>query len=244
MGIEDRDYYRERHNSHRNLRKSEDFRQSSHRQNTSNKSHYTPKKPTKRKTKSISSIIFNPIVILLVVVAFVSFTNYYDTNIDLNNLDFDVVYKGYHDTTVDFVGANGTLVLTNYDNATDPTYDELITFIRNDKTDTISYDYDSFVCADFAARVHNNAEKAGIRAGIVDVTFSDNLEGHALNCFNTTDKGLVFIDCTGDFNNYNRNNCDKLVKLETGKAYIPRPIFTSGMYYESVGTVDTYRLHW
>jgi hypothetical protein len=114
----------------------------------------------------------------------------------------------------------------------------------HDKTDTISYDYNSFVCADFAVTVHNNAEKAGLRSGVVEVTFLDSNDGHALNCFNTSDKGLVFIDCTGQINNINKNNYDTKVNLETGKAYVPKPLFSSDMYYESIGIVKSYNIHW
>ncbi|AEA48119.1 AN1-type zinc finger domain-containing protein [Archaeoglobus veneficus] len=86
--------------------------------------------------------------------------------------------------------------LVNYKNATDPTWDELISFLKKDDTDKLSYDYASFVCADFAEMLHNNAEAAGIRAGFVAIDFVDGI-GHALNVFNTTDKGLVYVDCTG-----------------------------------------------
>ncbi|MFC2041213.1 hypothetical protein ACFLTY_02690 [Chloroflexota bacterium] len=47
------------------------------------------------------------------------------------------------------------------------------------------------VCADFADRLHNNAEKAGLRCGFVLGTM------HAFNVFETTDKGLIYIDDTG-----------------------------------------------
>ena len=40
-------------------------------------------------------------------------------------------------------------------------------------------------------------ENAGIRAAWVSVEFTDNPDGHALNAFETTDKGLVFVDCAG-----------------------------------------------
>ena len=35
------------------------------------------------------------------------------------------------------------------------------------------------------------------RAAFVAVLFSDNEAGHALNAFRTTDRGLVYVDCTG-----------------------------------------------
>jgi len=95
--------------------------------------------------------------------------------------------------------ASGSQVcLVNYKNATDPTWDELITFLQMDDTDEHPYNFSSFVCADFAERLHNNAESSGIRAAWVAVDFEFG-EGHALNAFNTTDKGLVYVDCTRGF---------------------------------------------
>jgi len=91
------------------------------------------------------------------------------------------------------VGGTGkTLKLVNYANAEDPTYDELMEFLKADKTDERPYT-SNYVCADFAVTLHDNAEKAGIKAGWVGAYGCD----HAFNVFNTTDKGTVYIDCTG-----------------------------------------------
>ena len=54
------------------------------------------------------------------------------------------------------------------------------------------------MCSDFAEDVHNNAKAAGIKAAWVSIAFEGNDEGHACNAFETTDRGLVYIDCTGD----------------------------------------------
>jgi len=95
--------------------------------------------------------------------------------------------------------ASGSEVcLVNYKNATDPTWDELIAFLQSDNTDEQPYLNASFVCADFAEMLHNNAEAAGIKAAYVGVDFVEG-EGHALTAFNTTDKGLVYADCTSGF---------------------------------------------
>lgn len=80
----------------------------------------------------------------------------------------------------------------------DPTWDELISFLESDDTDEQPYIEDLFVCADFAEMLHNNAEESGIKALYVGVDFIVG-EGHALNAFNTTDKGLVYVDCTRGF---------------------------------------------
>lgn len=93
--------------------------------------------------------------------------------------------------------ANGDPVnLKNNASATSPSYDELITWILKDKTDEKTCIPDKYTCGNFAERVHNRAEKAGIKAGIVVIIDEDSFK-HGLNCFKTTDKGLIFIDCTG-----------------------------------------------
>jgi hypothetical protein len=58
------------------------------------------------------------------------------------------------------------------------------------------YNDNSFVCADFAEMLHNNAEKAGWRAAWVGIDLAGSEGGHALNAFQTTDEGLVYADCT------------------------------------------------
>jgi len=86
--------------------------------------------------------------------------------------------------------------LINNDEASPPTWQELMAFLAADITDKKPYNADSFACVAFAEELHNNAEAAGIEAAFVGVQFGDREVGHALNAFNTTDRGLVFIDCT------------------------------------------------
>ena len=88
--------------------------------------------------------------------------------------------------------------LINSPSATNPTWQQLAAFINDDGTDEKTYSEFSFPCGAFAEEVHNNAEAAGIKAAWVAVEFGDLTWGHACNAFQTTDKGLVFIDCTGE----------------------------------------------
>ncbi|RZB32200.1 MAG: hypothetical protein AEth_00523 [Candidatus Argoarchaeum ethanivorans] len=105
----------------------------------------------------------------------------------------------YHRDYIPYSKASGSQIcLINYNNATDPTWDELIVFLEKDDTDEELYLDNSFVCADFAEMLHNNAETSGIKTAWVGVDFTVG-EGHALNAFNTTDKGLVYVDCTGEW---------------------------------------------
>ncbi|AFV22476.1 hypothetical protein Mpsy_0263 [Methanolobus psychrophilus R15] len=159
----------------------------------------------------------------------------------------DLYYDGeteYERILMPVTGAGQKIYLHNYHTAKDPTYDELIRFIMNDRTDTIIYKPDAFVCAEYAAKVHNNAEKAGIRAGYVSVTFYDEEIGHALNVFNTTDRGLIFIDSTGSPDNHAGNNYDSTVNLEKSAPYIRKPIFTARLAYEEPGIVKDYTIYW
>jgi hypothetical protein len=138
------------------------------------------------------------------------------------------------------VGGNGEPIeLTDNPNATNPTYAELVAFIEKDSTDEHPYLL-SYVCSDFAEDVHNNAEAAGIRAAWVDIDFEGSNEGHALNAFETTDKGLVYIDCTGEgFESLltgNPTSWDKVAYVKIGKEYgvidIAEAKSTSYSFYE------------
>ena len=92
---------------------------------------------------------------------------------------------------------NLSIVLENNPAARNPAWQELKSFLAADKTDEKLYVPGVFMCGGFAETLHNNAEKAGIRAALVTVDFADRSIGHALNAFKTADRGLVFIDCTG-----------------------------------------------
>ena len=87
--------------------------------------------------------------------------------------------------------------LVNNGTATDPTWQQLESFLIADKTDEKTYVTGTFMCGAFAEEVQNNAEAAGIKAAWVSVSFEGESEGHALNAFYTTDRGLVYIDCSG-----------------------------------------------
>jgi hypothetical protein len=108
----------------------------------------------------------------------------------------------------------------------------LVEFLKVDKTDEHVYSESSFVCADFAEMLHNNAEKAGWRAAYVSIALGSSPDypsgsGHALNAFDTTDRGLVFVDCV---------NGDKTVNLIIGQDYQLTSIFPNyGFYWGYMG---------
>jgi len=96
---------------------------------------------------------------------------------------------------------NGTygfrIVLQNNPDAVDPTWDQVASFLKVDRMDEMEYIADDFMCGSFAQTIHNNAEKAGIRAAWVGIDLAGEPVGHAVNAFNTTDRGLVYTDSTG-----------------------------------------------
>jgi len=87
--------------------------------------------------------------------------------------------------------------LIGNEDATDPSWQQLMSFLIADKTDEKDYVLGTFMCGAFAEELYNNAEAAGIRAAWVSVSLEGENKGHALNAFNTTDRGLVYIDCGG-----------------------------------------------
>ena len=111
---------------------------------------------------------------------------------------------------------------------------------------------DPRICGDFAELVHNNAEKAGIRCAYVSIDLEDNGEntGHALVAFNATDKGLIYIDCTGVQQSGPLTSflsCDKIVDVKVGQSYIPTSLFpekTYGTTWGNIGTVTDIFITW
>ncbi len=89
-----------------------------------------------------------------------------------------------------------------------PTYFEVQQFVASDKTCRHTYEEGSYTCANFAGDFRGNALSAGYECGYVFVYFPD-AQSHALNCFNTTDKGLVFVE----------PQMDKLVNITVGEPY-------------------------
>lgn len=88
------------------------------------------------------------------------------------------------------------VVLVDNSAATNPTWSQLMAFLREDQTNMNNYILGVYDCSQFSRDVHNNAEKAGIRAAEVQIHFRGEPIGHALNAFLTTDYGLVYVDCT------------------------------------------------
>jgi len=144
------------------------------------------------------------------------------------------------------VGANGKPIeLFKNSAAEDVTWAQLKQFLLSDQTDRILYNDSTFVCGDFAETLYNDAEKAGIKAGYVTIDFGPGLPLHACNAFETTDRGLVYIDDTGTTSG--SINADKTVKIAVGQEFTPVSIFPNPGYnttWDSLGTVSSFRVTW
>ena len=124
-------------------------------------------------------------------------------------------------------GGDGNLIyIVNNLEARDPSWSELLDFLREDPTDKQVYvpdGYQSFVCADFAEMLHNNAEIAGWRAAYVVLDLEG--EDHTLNAFQTTDRGLVFIDSTASLSASRPFSMDALARIKEGQMYKTESLF-------------------
>ncbi len=107
-------------------------------------------------------------------------------------------------------------------NIRDPTYREMLDFIAEDQTDKNEYS-ETYRCFHFTADVKQNAFKAGYRCGFVYIEFT--FGSHAIVCFNTTDRGIIFIEPQND----------EIVEVVVGKFY--ERIYTAG-------TIKTYLIIW
>lgn len=128
-----------------------------------------------------------------------------------------------------------------------PSWEELKAFLYKDDTDKMKYVFPTTVCQDFAEKLQENAKEAGWRCALVvvrlegypdwyDYGIPSNTE-HALNAFETTDRGLVYIDCTRPAGGFQPPHMDTIVDVSIGKLYIPVLIFSPGPPGLSMGTI-------
>jgi hypothetical protein len=104
----------------------------------------------------------------------------------------------------------------------DPTYLEALDFIESDQTDKNHYKEGKYTCVNFAVDFEANAFESGYNCGFVLVLFAN--KSHALNCFNTTDCGLIFVEPQED----------KIVKVTLGQSYWNRMASPSTGYDDAV----------
>jgi hypothetical protein len=149
----------------------------------------------------------------------------------------DVTVKKMCRNNICNVGGDGQkLVLKNYASSTNPSYKQLISFLKADKTDELPYT-STFVCSDFAVRLHDNAEKAGIKMGWC----ASDSSNHAWNIVETTDRGIVYVDCTGFSSGGHLE--DRIVNVEEGEPLRERYLFKEGGFTMS-GRVERLLVYW
>ena len=132
-------------------------------------------------------------------------------------------------------------------------YDDLIAFLAADGTENRAYVYPNYTCLDFAVDLHNRAEAEGIKCGVVAVGFEGLAEGHAFDAFPTTDRGIVYVDCTG-INRTERQEgasaTDNVVYLKNGSELGELPITQVGgnldyaFYLDRKDRISAYRQQW
>lgn len=111
-----------------------------------------------------------------------------------------------------------------------PTYQELKEFLARDKTDANLYLPGEYVSFDFAVELNNRAELEGIRAAFVTVIFPE--KSHGIVAFETSDKGLIFIEPQSDAE----------VAVVKGKSYWRAASGISPSYYND--TITDIKVLW
>ena len=110
----------------------------------------------------------------------------------------------------------------------DPTYEMVMEFLADDRTDNKKYDESEYNCTDYSADVKANAADEGIRCAYVNIYFAGHM-GHSIVAFDTTDEGLVFIE----------PQTDDEVDLQVGQRYHESVLAKPGEHYLAPDDDDT-----
>jgi hypothetical protein len=175
------------------------------------------------------------------------------TNLQITNNDLDQVQKElelYKETWGSVVASGIEPPFQNVNiieqaTAVNLTWSQVQNFILSDQTDRNLYIPGVYVCGEFASDVHNNAELAGIRCALVAIEFSHGW--HACNAFMTTDRGLVFIDCTGVSDRSGLYSCDKTVIVKLADDYVPERMVPQPGWqttWENMGMILDVQVYW
>ena len=100
---------------------------------------------------------------------------------------------------------------------TEQTYDQVMSFIKSDDTDTIEYG-EGFNCVDASFRLFLNARWHGIAAALIRVNYEDSSTHHMVVAFPTSDRGDIVIE----------PQYDTLVRPRVGGSYDGKRV--SGLY--------------
>jgi hypothetical protein len=128
-------------------------------------------------------------------------------NLEALEQDLGLILVGPSDVvvrTVEVYWSQAGLTATTLRN---PTWSELEEFLKADDTDTLPYIVGVFDCSGFGVTLRDRAWKHGIRSAYVIVEpVLGGLEAHAFNAFETTDRGLVYVEPQDDTIAYVRLN--------------------------------------
>jgi len=82
-------------------------------------------------------------------------------------------------------------------------YEEVVEFLKEDRTDENKYT-NNYNCISFADDLKEHANTHGIKCALVSFDLEDDYEswGHAINAFETTDRGIVYFDPQTDGQRY------------------------------------------
>lgn len=118
-----------------------------------------------------------------------------------------------------------------------PSSYEVMKFLYTDETSNKKYNDDTFCCVHYSLEINNKANSNGMVCGLVIVYLSGG-ESHAIIVFNTTDKGLLFIE----------PQSDEKVNLEVGKDYWTGCVIKRSNRYYYLGNIDNivegYEIYW
>jgi hypothetical protein len=173
--------------------------------------------------------------------AFPKFNNILPVN-NTNDNSFTVVNPHIGNSYYYGEPTNQKIKLINNNNAKDPTYAKLVAFIKADPTDKKLYS-SQYMCDMFAQDVHNNAEKAGIKAAWVALVLVNPDDEQFCTAFHTTDKGLVYIDCTGEDHKIT-TSCDTIVNVKVGVKYHPLSLYPPFDRDYTQGTIQKFDIFW
>jgi hypothetical protein len=115
-------------------------------------------------------------------------------------------------------------------NIKDPTYQQMLTFIQTDTTNLKTYVDGTYVCHDYTSDVKRNAFNVGYRCFFVYVELGDATinPSHALVAFNTTDRGIIYIE----------PQSDKIMDVKIGQPYWDRTIYMAPYYDDTVTKIE------
>ncbi|MGC8940448.1 MAG: hypothetical protein ACP5IJ_00390 [Candidatus Nanoarchaeia archaeon] len=165
--------------------------------------------------KNISLLMVASITLLLAFLAAYFYTNLtkVSAELDTKEKEFEELNKSYAERLAEYQNYVSSL---KPGEEKIPTSKELLTFLELDNTNELKYDNASFDCTGFAFELYKRARAVGYKVGIVELEFEKEVKGHMFNAFQTSDKGVVYIDVTG---NPNQTGLDKIAFIDKGKEF-------------------------